>query len=293
MTTSVTHATSRQPSSDLRYNPNPSVTSKSSLSWSKALANSSPILIVDDYPANLSVLERQLGALGYASDAAADGIEALEKVKSAPYCLVITDCVMPKMDGYQLARGIRKWEAATGRKRVAIIACTANDMPDEARKCAAAGMDEFLSKPLDIRRLAQTLARWLPLTTRDATLPPEPLVQPGEAFDRSVLDLACGGDRSIAIEMVCAFRVRHRADAAALIAAVLAGDHPRARSIAYHLRGAARAVGALRVAHAAHALEQLPANAGAEVWNAAVIRITRERERFDAAATKSLAARSG
>ena len=83
--------------------------------------------------------------------------------KSGRFGLVITDCHMPHMDGYDLARSIRELESDAGRERVPIIACTANAMQGEAEACLAAGMDDFLVKPVELAQLSEKLDRWLPL----------------------------------------------------------------------------------------------------------------------------------
>jgi CheY-like chemotaxis protein len=102
--------------------------------------------------------------LGYAAESAEDGIQALEKWKAGRFGLVVTDCHMPQMTGYELARSIRELEAAEGRKRTPIIACTANALQREREICIAAGMDDYLVKPVELSQLLEKLAHWLPIT---------------------------------------------------------------------------------------------------------------------------------
>jgi len=116
----------------------------------------------------------QVQTLGYAAQTAEHGIEALEKWKSGRSGLVITDCHMPQMDGYELARSIRRLESAEGRKRVPIIACTANALLGEAEACRAAGMDDCLIKPVELSQLAEKLEQWLPLLRRSPPRSPRP-----------------------------------------------------------------------------------------------------------------------
>jgi len=121
------------------------------------------VLLVDDHPVNRMLLLRQVRTLGYAAETAEHGIEALEMWKSGRFGLVITDCHMPQMDGYELARSIRKLESEAGRKRVPIVACTANALPGEAEACLAAGMDDCLVKPVELPQLLEKLEQWLPM----------------------------------------------------------------------------------------------------------------------------------
>jgi CheY-like chemotaxis protein len=121
------------------------------------------VLLVDDHPVNRMLLLRQVRTLGYAAETAENGIEALEMWKSGRFGLVITDCHMPQMDGYELARSIRKLESDAGRKRVPIVACTANALQGEAEACLAAGMDDCLVKPVELPQLLEKLEQWLPM----------------------------------------------------------------------------------------------------------------------------------
>jgi CheY-like chemotaxis protein len=121
------------------------------------------VLVVDDHATNRMLLVSQVNALGYAAESASNGAQALELWKTGRFALVLTDCNMPVMNGYELARNIRAMEAATGARRCPIIACTANAMNDEVAHCVEAGMDAYLVKPMDLGTLMEELARWLPL----------------------------------------------------------------------------------------------------------------------------------
>jgi signal transduction histidine kinase/ActR/RegA family two-component response regulator len=146
---------------DLPSAPEPLLAESEGLS--PAHADGAVILVVDDHPTNRMLLMSQVSALGYAAESASDGAEALALWKSGRFSLVLTDCNMPKMSGYELARKIRDLESAAKRERCPILACTANAMSDEVLHCIEAGMDAYLVKPMDLNRLMTELKRWLPL----------------------------------------------------------------------------------------------------------------------------------
>lgn len=131
----------------------------------KGLSESVSILIVEDKAANRMLLKRQLKMLGFASDAAVDGKEALLALAERRYQLMLTDCHMPGVDGYELARRVRENEIKNGMPRMPILALTAAAEPESIKKCLDAGMDECLLKPITLDQLTQVLARWAPAFT--------------------------------------------------------------------------------------------------------------------------------
>ncbi|MFC3658166.1 ATP-binding protein [Xanthomonas hyacinthi] len=120
------------------------------------------LLLVEDNPANLLVAQKLLDVLGYRSDSAADGAAALAQLAAQPYDLVLMDCQMPVLDGYAATRQWRQSEAAAARPRLPIVAMTANAMAGDRQRCLEAGMDDYLSKPVNRELLAACLQRWLP-----------------------------------------------------------------------------------------------------------------------------------
>jgi len=115
------------------------------------------ILVAEDNEINQMVIASQLGQLGHESVLASDGLEALAQWKAGHFDMVVTDCFMPRMDGFELVKNIRMLEKRDGLRAVPILAITANAMPGEPEKCQAAGMDGFLTKPVQLRDLAEKI----------------------------------------------------------------------------------------------------------------------------------------
>ena len=120
------------------------------------------ILLVEDNEVNRTVISLQLSTLGYEIETAENGVEGLSKWKDGRYDLVLTDCHMPEMDGFELTRKLRKLESTEGRTRGPVIAITANAMPGEAERCVKEGMDDYLLKPVRLDELSDTLRKWIP-----------------------------------------------------------------------------------------------------------------------------------
>lgn len=121
------------------------------------------ILVVEDDEINQEVIRQQLTLLGYQADIAVDGQEAMKLWHSGHYPLVLSDLHMPNMDGYQLAEAIRAEEAKVGAGRTAFVVLTANAFQEEVERCSAAGMDDYLSKPVPLSVLKALMEKWLPL----------------------------------------------------------------------------------------------------------------------------------
>ena len=127
---------------------------------SVAMSQSQKVLIVDDNAVNVEVAEIMVEDMGFDTDSAANGVEALEKLKNAPqytYGLVLMDCQMPELDGYQATEAIRRGEAGLHNRSIMIVAMTANALEGDREKCLEHGMDDYIAKPLDNERLQQIL----------------------------------------------------------------------------------------------------------------------------------------
>lgn len=137
------------------------------------------VLIVEDHQAYRALMGWFLQKLGLGYELVANGELALNAMALRDFDLVISDCRMPVLDGYCMAREIRRREAARGCRRVPIIALTARLTPDDARRCLEAGMDAWLLKPLSLEGLHEALELWLPQPPCEGAS--APLSAPGRA----------------------------------------------------------------------------------------------------------------
>jgi signal transduction histidine kinase/CheY-like chemotaxis protein/HPt (histidine-containing phosphotransfer) domain-containing protein len=230
------------------------------------------VLLVDDHPTNRMVIARQLALAGYASEAAVDGEDGLEKWRSGRYALLLSDVHMPRLDGYELARAIRDEEARDGRARTPIVALTASALKGEAERCLAAGMDDYLAKPVGIPVLTATLRRWLPhigggdAPSPDAAIPAAlPQLEQPPPLDVVALEALIGADPVLARTVLDDFLGSTVQDLDALNGARIAGDLVALTRQAHKIKGASRLVGALELAETAG---QLEAAARAGEWPA-------------------------
>jgi ABC-type amino acid transport substrate-binding protein/CheY-like chemotaxis protein/nitrogen-specific signal transduction histidine kinase/HPt (histidine-containing phosphotransfer) domain-containing protein len=133
------------------------------LSVEEARKQGSLILVAEDNATNRDVIGRQLNLLGYTCEMAEDGEKALNAWRSNNYGILLTDCNMPIMDGFELTNAIRKDEEGTNTHSK-IIAITANALQGEAERCLESGMDDYMSKPIDMTELREKLHKWMPHT---------------------------------------------------------------------------------------------------------------------------------
>ena len=257
----------------------------SALMWSETapaagMAAAPLVLAVDDHPVSRLLIERQLQTLGMRVRTATDGDKALALWRHEEFAMLVTDCNMPEMDGYTLARSIRRIEAEEGRSRMPIVACTANVLPGVVAQCQAADMDDVIAKPTALSALRAALSNCLLRTTpfsatgmpgraNDAAAaanstasaeqepapagqqpapeqkPPARVAQsPAPAIDRRVLRDETGDDEAFALEMLRRFRACLPERVAQLETHFEAGDLVRIAAESHRFRGAAAIVGA-------------------------------------------------
>ncbi len=219
------------------------------------------ILVVDDHVINRQVLHRQLTLLGYAAELATHGKEALALLRHRRFGLLLTDCLMPEMDGYALSRAIRSEESKTGL-HLPIVAITANVMEDDVQRCLASGMDETLSKPLRIIELKRILERYVPLPGPPfgAVVVP-PMVQAAslpamaEPVDWSYLESLFGSDPALIRQLIAEFLNANLDIQSQLNNALQTGTWEVVRRNAHKLAGAARTLGAQALAEIGEQIE--------------------------------------
>lgn len=134
-------------------------------------------MLVEDNPVNRQVAQRLLTLAGITFESAENGKEALDKMNAGQFAVVLMDCQMPIMDGYTATRKRREYEAEHGLPRLPIVAMTANAMLGDREKCLDAGMDDYMSKPLNRALLESTLRTWMvarPVTLKSVATPVAP-----------------------------------------------------------------------------------------------------------------------
>jgi two-component system sensor histidine kinase/response regulator len=224
------------------------------------------VLVVEDNPVNQQVAAAMLESLGVAHALADNGRIALARVGQETFDLVLMDCQMPEMDGFEATAQIRaRQREGLLPGKLPIVALTANAVEGDRERCLAAGMDDYLSKPFSRERLAATLGRWLlvaaeaPTEARPASMPsaaapgPAPAGAPGAMSDGPINPSALDAIRKLG-------GLRNASLANQVIGAYLADTPPRFAQ----LRAAAEAGDAEALRQAAHALKSSSANVGAE-----------------------------
>lgn len=231
------------------------------------------ILLADDHEIGQEVASTLLRRAGYACDVVSNGKHALHALAASDYDLVLMDCQMPEMDGFQATRAIREMEAARSaaggpRRRVPIIALTALAIRGDRERCLEAGMDDYVPKPLRPERLYEAIERHLgtrgaPLTPQDADAarphdgPPQETEAP---FDIAAARSRLGGDDAFVRTLIGRFCAQAPADVEEIERRVAAGETEETARIAHRLKGAASFVGAERLRREAETLESLGRN---------------------------------
>ncbi len=217
------------------------------------LAPALRILLADDNPVNQRMALLLLERLGQTADVVSNGVEAVNAATQLPYDVILMDVLMPEMDGLDATRRIR--ERLPRERQPRIIAMTANALRGDRERCLAAGMDEYISKPIQLAELAQVIERNQPSASQPLAAPTtHPLVAPGEArttagYEKEVLDrlVAATGPAGTAIVLGAMIQ-----SAPALLAglqrAAAASDRNEIRRHAHSLKANARTVGAHGIA---------------------------------------------
>ncbi len=234
----------------------------------EARAQGRLILLADDNPTNRKVISQQLGMLGYLAETADDGAEALEMWRNGDYTLILTDCHMPVMDGYQFTQGVRREEPPG--TRIPIIAITADALKGTAERCRNAGMDDYLTKPMKLPQLQETMERWTHMGTAEDAAETESVSaqansETQEDIDPKVLGNILGTqDPAILADYYNDFLDSNAPTANQIEEAFQKDDLAEISALAHKLKSAARTVGANALADCCQALETSGKNGDAD-----------------------------
>ncbi|RON84950.1 transporter substrate-binding domain-containing protein [Pseudomonas fluorescens] len=213
------------------------------------------ILVIDDYPANRLLLSQQLTYLGHRVTDAEDGAHGLRAWRNESFDVVITDCNMPIMNGYELARAIRDEEAARALPRSLVLGFTANALAEEMARCAEAGMDDCLFKPISLKDLNARLASVTPHARPANEVEDAGMAEGGVDFDVSSLEQLTRGDRASIKSLLADLATSNDDDMAKLLRLFTQHDLPGLADLAHRVKGGARIIKAQSLIQACEALE--------------------------------------
>ncbi|MFC3050588.1 response regulator [Kordiimonas pumila] len=210
------------------------------------------VLLAEDNTVNLMIATRMLEKLGCRVTPAGNGKEALEQVSMRTFDMVLMDCMMPEMDGYEATQAIRNREKENGLPRLTIIACTANAMKGDMEKCLDAGMDDFISKPINYKALAPIMQKWLPkkiMNTSGAAVK-------AKMIDTSILIALEEQTGSVYKDVVQSYLEFSESSLANLRAFLDAKDAKNIQAIMHAFKSSSASLGATRVSILASELEK-------------------------------------
>ena len=242
---------------------------------SEAMKRRVRILLAEDNPVNRTVAMKMLEKLGYHADAVENGRKALEALRDTTYDLVLMDCQMPEMDGFEATRQIRSGDSAAGNPRVPIVALTAHAMKGDRELCLEAGMNDYLAKPIRSHELAAVLGRWLGKGRKEeeeeetfrgiqvpgdglrgrAEKPPGGEPEEGQIFDREGFLDRIMGDETFARTLVEVFLADMPVQIERLKSAIAEGDSAGAGKQAHRIKGSAMNMGGVAFQRVAHSME--------------------------------------
>ncbi len=219
-------------------------------------SHSTRVLVAEDNPTNQVVAFGMLHKLGYETVSLAnDGVQACEMALGNGYDLILMDCQMPELDGYEATRRLRG-AGCTAK----IVALTANAIKGDRERCIEAGMNDYLTKPIDLKALGQVLVRWVP-PTGERVSQAAPLAGPTL---REALRARFGDDSELEQVALASFRNATPPLLAKLRGALAAGNRPQVQLLAHSAKGAGAMICAERYAAVAGALEERAASASPE-----------------------------
>ena len=223
------------------------------------------VLLVEDTPVNQKVVLNQLRLLNYPADCVNNGREAVEKLEEERYDIILMDCQMPVLDGYRATGAIRELESGDNghlARSTVIIGLTAYAMKGDREKCLAAGMDDYLTKPVTMEDLARVLEGWFP-EEEGGLLPQEtgkmPVLRFGgeSAVDGDRLSQLCGGDAEFQQEILLSFINDTTRDLAEAKTALAEGDAVTLAGKAHRIKGSSSYIAVRVMPEVAERLEEL------------------------------------
>jgi len=251
------------------------------------------ILLAEDNETNQLVAQGILNSGGLQCDIAANGVEAVALATSRSYDLVLMDCQMPEMDGYTATRRIRARAALTPGTHLPIIALTASATATDREECLAAGMDDYLTKPVSPESLLEMIARWAPsskgtpsLSTQARALPMQAVGRPSGSstaaatFDYEGALARCAGDPALLREVVGMFVARTPHELIELEEALARGDSTAVSAFGHKLKGGAAMVSADALCAAAAVLEGVSRSGSLAEMREQLERVKEEFGRF-------------
>jgi len=208
------------------------------------------ILLVEDNKTNQLVANGILGEFNLSTDIAENGIEALKELnKSSKYTLILMDCQMPQMDGYETSRAIRDSKAGDKYKNIPIIAMTANAMQGDREKCISAGMNDYITKPIDPIQLQNTLKRWLlDIKNKNVDEQPKDDIQDSNIiWDESDVLKRLGGNHPLLMRLIKVFLTDINSELIELKKAIDKNDIKNSQLHAHSMKGAAANLSAFKL----------------------------------------------
>jgi len=217
------------------------------------------ILVADDNAVNQKVALKILEKMGYRADAVADGIEVLKALETVPYDLVLMDCQMPEMDGYESTGNIRNPKSKVMNHDIPVIAMTANALKGDREKCLEAGMNDYISKPVDPNELNEVIMRFIK-SEPPAGRSPEGLnkdrAEKRTIFDKEGALKRLMGDEDLVAEILTAYLGDMPGQLSSLETALENKDMEAVRRIGHTVKGASANIGAIKVSDIAFAVEK-------------------------------------
>jgi two-component system sensor histidine kinase/response regulator len=234
------------------------------------------VLLVEDNPVNQEVARAMLQTLSVGVETASSGKEALAKLAAGRYDVVLMDCQMPDMDGYETTQRYREWELLEGRARTPVVALTANALAGDAEKCLAAGMDHYVSKPFTIEQLHAVLEGCAPPPLQDG----QNTRATAEVLDSQTLErirsLNPGGRGDLFARLAQLYVTSSAGLIETLSVVARTGNPSGIAQLAHALKSSSANVGALSLAATCAELELAASQNKIELVDGLVTRVLRE-----------------